>query len=157
MRILSAVALAFSFMFASAAFAQNDAGCGLGSMVFKDNKKVHQVLAATTNGIGGQTFAISTGTSNCSAQGFVLNEKRIQHFAEANKSDLTREMAQGQGEKLAVLAALYGCNNSDSFGQMTQANYNQIVTSPEMNSVEMVNNLNSQVANNTALAQSCSL
>lgn len=42
----------------------NDAGCGLGSMIIQENTKVMQVLAATTNGTGVQTFGISTGTSN---------------------------------------------------------------------------------------------
>lgn len=157
MKLLTAV-LAFSYLFASQAFALGDAGCGLGSMIFQENKKGHQILAATTNGTAGsQTFGITTGTSNCSAQGFVLNEKKIQHFAEANKSDLTREMAQGQGEKLAVLASLYGCDDASAFGQMTQSNYSQIVTSADMNAVDMVSNLNTQVYKNTELVKTCTL
>ena len=42
------------------------AGCGLGSMIFGDQKGAIQILAATTNSIfGTQTFGITTGTSNC--------------------------------------------------------------------------------------------
>src|SRR5215813_15499169 len=42
------------------------AGCGLGSMVFGDQKGAIQILAGTTNWLfGTQTFGITTGTSNC--------------------------------------------------------------------------------------------
>src|SRR3954464_7446787 len=42
------------------------AGCGLGSLVFGDQKGAIQILAATTNTtFGTQTFGITTGTSNC--------------------------------------------------------------------------------------------
>lgn len=152
MKVLVSVALAASYLACSTAFALGDSGCGLGSMIFSENKKGHQILAATTNGTAGnQTFGITTGTSNCSSQGFVVNEKKIQHFAEANKSDLTREMAQGSGEKLAVLATLYGCDTAQ-FGSMTQSNYSAIVTSADMNAVDMVANLNKQ-----ELVKTCSL
>src|SRR5207302_8961923 len=41
------------------------AGCGLGSMIFGDQKGWIQVLAATTNGtFGTQTLVISSGTWN---------------------------------------------------------------------------------------------
>ncbi len=152
MRLLATAVLLASSVLSTSAFALGDAGCGLGSMVFSENKIGHQVLAATTNGsFGTQTFGITTGTSNCSAQGFVVNEKQIQHFAEANQSDLTREMAQGSGEKLAVLAALYGCDTA-SFSEMTQANYSKIVTSSSVSAVEMVSNINGQ-----ELVKSCTL
>lgn len=126
-----------------------DAGCGLGSLVFKNNSKVEQVLAATTNGtFGSQTFGITTGTSNCSASNIVMNEKEIQYFAEANQSDLTREMAQGNGEKLSTLAALYGCNGQQKakFAKMTQSSYSKIVNQKNISATDMVHNLNTQVA-----------
>jgi hypothetical protein len=149
---LVSLSLAFFALFSTTAFALGDAGCGLGSMIFSENKKGHQILAATTNGtVGSQTFGISTGTSNCSAQGFVVNEKQIQHFAEANQADLTREMSQGQGEKLAVLAALYGCDTNE-FSQMTQAKYGDIVTSANLSATDMVQNINKQ-----ELVKSCNL
>src|SRR4051812_1818938 len=41
------------------------AGCGLGSIVFGPKPGMIQIVAATLNGTGGQTFAITSGTSNC--------------------------------------------------------------------------------------------
>lgn len=134
---------------ASFAQAQGDAGCGLGSMIIQENTKVMQILAATTNGtFGSQTFGISTGTSNCKSQQIVRNDKAIQYFAEANQSDLSREMAQGQGEKLQTLAALYGCQGDaqKTFASKAQASYSSIVPSADITAAMMVENMNSQLA-----------
>ncbi len=136
-------------MFAQGAFA-NDTGCGLGSMVIKENTKLMQILAATSNGIGGnQTFGISTGTSNCKAQNFVMTEKAVQYFAEVNKDDLSREMAKGEGEKLQTLAALYGCETPATraqFAKAAQAAYGRILPTANTAVTEMVKNLNSEKA-----------
>src|SRR5262245_61167540 len=73
----AAVAFAVSQARAQTPGAYGQAGCGLGSMLFgKDNSKLMQVLAATTNGIGGnQSFAIPSGTSNCTEAGVVKAER----------------------------------------------------------------------------------
>lgn len=137
----------------SFAHAQGDAGCGLGSMIIQENTKVMQILAATTNGTGGQTFAISTGTSNCKSQQVVRNDKAIQYFAEANQADLSREIAQGQGEKLHTLASLYGCSDMEkqkAFATRAQASYSKILPTPDTQATEMVRNLNANVANTCA-------
>lgn len=127
----------------------NDAGCGLGSMIIRENTKVMQVLAATTNGIGVQTVGITLGTSNCKAQNLVMAEKAVQYFAEVNKDDLSREMAKGEGEKLQTLAALYGCESEASraeFSKASQAAYSRILPTPETSVSEMVKNLNGEKA-----------
>lgn len=123
----------------------NDAGCGLGSMVIKENTKLMQILAVTTNHIGGQVFAITTGTSNCKAQNFVMTEKAVQYFAEVNKDDLSREMAKGEGEKLQTLASLYGCETAATraqFAKAAQAAYSRILPTANTAVTDMVKNLN---------------
>ena len=134
----------FSLFLGSAAFA-SDSGCGLGSMIIKENTKVMQVLAATTNAsFGSQTFGITFGTSNCSASGLVMNEKQIQYFVEVNQQELQREMAQGHGEKVSTLAALAGCSTSaqiNSFNTAAQSAFKTIVPSAKTTSVDFVNNL----------------
>lgn len=128
----------------SPAFAIGDAGCGLGSMIITKNTKLLQVFAATTNGIGMQTVGITLGTSNCSADGIVKNDKQIQYFVEVNQEDLTREMAQGHGNKLATLAALNGCASDQTISQYSnaaQSHFEQIVPSAKVNAVDMVKNL----------------
>ncbi len=148
MRMFTRLALIASFGLFSQLASANDTGCGLGSMVIKDNTKLMQILAATSNGLAGnQTFAISTGTSNCKAQNFVMTEKAVQYFAEVNKDDLSREMAKGQGEKLQTLAALYGCETPASraqFAKAAQAAYSRILPTQNTAVSEMVKNLNGE-------------
>jgi hypothetical protein len=89
------------------------AGCGLGSIVIKENSTIMQVLAATTNGTSGsQTFGITTGTSNCTKGGVVVKSKEQEAFVEANFSRLQQDMAKGGGEYLAALTELMQCKDT---------------------------------------------
>src|SRR4051794_38233173 len=76
------------------------AGCGLGYMLLsnKENDKVSQVLGATTNGTGIQTFGITTGTSGCTEDGALKWAKAVEVYAEVNLDTLRHEMALGKGE-----------------------------------------------------------
>jgi len=128
-----------------------DAGCGLGSLIISRNTKLFQLFAVTTNhSFGSQTLGITFGTSNCNASGLVQNEREIRHFAEINHSELTKEMAQGGGEKLFTLAALYGCNSRDkqTFAKMTQSSFDNINPTDATTANELVNNLNLKVQEN---------
>lgn len=142
MRVLVLAALLFS---SASALAVGDAGCGLGSLIISKNSKLLQLFAVTTNGtFGSQTFGITSGTSNCSSSGLVSNDKEIEYFVEVNQDDLSREMAQGHGEKLATLAALHGCATPariDAFKTKAQSNYEQILPAPSTNAVDMVRNM----------------
>ncbi|MGZ3690199.1 MAG: DUF3015 family protein [Pseudobdellovibrio sp.] len=136
----------FTLLLGSVAMA-NDAGCGLGGLIIKQNTKVMQVLAATTNGsFGSQTFGITFGTSGCSANGLVKNDKQIEYFVEVNQEALTREMAQGHGEKINTLAALNGCATQEqmtAFATKAQASFATIVPTAKTTAVDFVNNLKS--------------
>jgi hypothetical protein len=136
----------FTLLLGSAAIA-NDAGCGLGGMIIKQNTKVMQLLAVTTNGsFGSQTFGITFGTSGCSASGIVANDKQIQYFVEVNQEELTREMAQGRGEKISTLAALNGCATPaqiTAFNAKAQASFERIVPNPKTTAVDFVSNMKS--------------
>src|ERR1017187_2073298 len=76
------------------------AGCGLGYILLsnKDNEKSTQILGATTNATGIQTFGISSGTSGCTEDGAVKVARATEVFAEVNLASLRQEMAIGQGE-----------------------------------------------------------
>lgn len=135
-----------------------DSGCGLGSMIFHDEAKIPQLFALTTNHtFSSQVFGITTGTSNCSASGWVMRERAIRYYVEVNHDDLTREMAQGQGEKLKVLAALYGCEGQDqkTFGRMTQDSFTYIVPAQNVELGQMIENLNQQLKAHPELAKRC--
>ena len=134
----------FSMLLGSVAMA-NDAGCGLGGQVIKANTKLAQLGATFLNSLSGnQTFGISSGTSGCTANGLVQNEKQIQYFVEVNQEELTREMAQGHGAKVSTLAALSGCMTEAqvaAFNTKAQASFKAIVPAAKTTAVDFVNNM----------------
>ncbi|HVC08532.1 MAG TPA: DUF3015 domain-containing protein [Elusimicrobiota bacterium] len=164
----TAILAASAMLIGSLTFAgtQNDAGCGVGSLIFKNNEMGAQILAATTNGtFGNQTFGITTGTLGCTAAGNLSQSTRAdveraqKNFVAANYRDLSREMAQGQGEYLNSLADLLGCSPSaaPSFGKMTQKNYGQIFPSKNTTPDDVLGALKLDAKKDAALARSCTL
>jgi len=134
------------------------AGCGLGSIVFeRDNAPVKQIVAATLNGTGVQTFGITSGTSNCVSGGIVKAEREQAAFAEVNFQDLKGNMAAGGGEYLASLATLLGCEDSakPAFAKMTQERLETIVPSASTTPIQMLVGVKQQIKASPSLAASC--
>src|SRR5262249_14869241 len=101
------------------------AGCGLGNMVFPN--KDNQILAATTNGTSGsQTFGITSGTSNCLDGN---TRAAIPAFVESNRVALENDVARGNGDTLASLSEVLGCDDAGRFSTVLKANYSNIFTS----------------------------
>ena len=119
-----ALTLALASLGASAAHAAKygTAGCGLGSMLFDDDKGLVQVLAATTNGtFGTQTFGITSGTSNCEdTAGGTASAKA---FIETNREAFAKDVARGKGETISTLASLSGCSDASAVGSTLQHNF----------------------------------
>ena len=102
------------------------AGCGLGSMILKDDGFM-QIFAATTNGTSGnQTFGISSGTSNCEVSG---NGASAALFIEANREAVGKEISRGTGESLETLARLGGCASANDMSSYLQSQYASIFPS----------------------------
>ena len=111
------------------AFARPDrkfgaAGCGLGNLVL--GKKDNQILAATLNGTGVQTFGISSGTSNCTDDEPGAKKKQARAFIQLNQESLANDVARGNGESLDTLAEILGVQDSEAFGQKLQSHYSEI-------------------------------
>ncbi|MBS1970275.1 MAG: DUF3015 family protein [Bdellovibrionales bacterium] len=159
MKKVLAASVATALLMAGSSSMAADAGCGLGSIIFTKNSKLIQLFAATTNtSTLTQPLGITFGTSGCSASGLVMNDKQIQYFVEINQEELSREMAQGHGEKLATLALLKGCSSQDSqkaFAGFTQSSYSQILPAANTSAVDMVHNLNAEMAGQAELNQMC--
>jgi len=144
-----AVAVA-SLLIAGVAFAgqaASNTGCGLGTMLFKnnaDNSVVLQTFQATTNGIyGNQTFGITTGTSDCQQpKNFVSNE-RVNEFMVANMDNLAKDIAQGRGETLDAFAELIGvpADKRPEFYASLQAGFSKIFTSPGVQMASVMDNI----------------
>lgn len=145
---------------ASAAQAQEYgmAGCGLGSLVFgNDPGTLKQVIAATLNGTGYQTFAITSGTSNCVSGGVVKAEREQTAFAEVNFQDLKRNMAAGGGEFLSSFSTLLGCEDSakPTFFKMSQEKFESILPSANATPVQLVAAVKAQIKSDARLATAC--
>jgi len=148
----------FILGFAGSAFAEGSAGCGLGSLVFRDDTIGSQTLAQTTNQTTfTQFFGITTGTSNCSAHGFAFNDKEAVMYVEANLPSLKLEMARGQGENLTALSQVMGCHDASSFSQMTKDKYQNIFPSASVDAQQLLNQLKIEIQNDAKLKQSCAV
>jgi len=159
--IMLSVAVLFG-MQASLAMATNPdtgPGCGLGKILWADNAHqkniAPQVMMATTNGTGMNTFAISSGTSGCTNDGKIMAEHKVTVFTAANFDNLSQNMAQGQGEHLASLATLMGvpANHHSEFFAMTQNQYTALLREGEASPVAMVKAINDAIASHPVLAQ----
>lgn len=138
MKKLLALALLAS---SSMAMADQDVGCGLGTILFEGKSGVApKVLAATTNGTyGNQTFGITSGTLGCKSDGVVSSRARLSMFMGGNSERLARDMSVGHGEALNVLADLMGVKDQDKalFFSTAKANFSSIFA-PENQSAGQV-------------------
>lgn len=138
------VSLAAIAALSSVAFAgvNNQTGCGLGSMIIKDDSSaVLLALQATTNGTSGnQTFGITSGTSGCTKTKIVMNE-RAQEFVASNMDQLAKEIAMGHGESVDTLAELLVVEDKEAFASALQTNYKNIYTSENVQMADVLDNI----------------
>lgn len=137
-------------------YAAGAAGCGLGSVIFSDNRWWKQVLAATTNNLTfTQTLGITTGTSNCNASGALTRYQEQKDYIVVNYVTLQKEAAQGNGETLKGLAIISGCEDNayQDFATLLQTNYSEIFTSS--NTDQIVESMNFKIKTNPALVNKC--
>lgn len=138
------------------AWADAGPGCGLGHIIFKGQTGlVPHVLGATFNGTGyNQTFALSSGTSDCDPNAQVKNEYQRKVFVAANFDDLARDVAQGNGERLVVLAELSGVAQADrgTFYRTTQQKFTTLFGG-ENNAESMLAALDGLIAGNATTAR----
>ena len=124
--LLAVILLASSSM----TMADDDVGCGLGTILFEGKSGIApKILAATTNGIyGNQTFGITSGTLGCKSDGVISSRARLGMFMGTNSERLARDMSVGQGEALNVLADLMGIKAQDKalFFKIAQQNFSTI-------------------------------
>ncbi len=144
---------------AAQAAGQNDAGCGIGSMLFKEQQPVHQIVAATTNGcFGNQTFGITTGTLGCTSGGLIKSSKEREVFVATNLRAIERELAAGKGQYASSLATLSGCGaKSEEFLSLSKARYEKLFPSANIGAAELIKNLDKEIAADPSLSKACVL
>jgi hypothetical protein len=151
---LIAAALLASF---SAQAAQENTGCGLGTMIFDGKSGVaSQVLAVTTNGTSGnQTFGISSGTLGCTQDGVVSSTKKLSMFTGSNMDRLARDMSVGHGESLETMAELMGIEEQDKAGffSVAQQNFGKIFSSKDVTAEQVLASLKDAMAQDAKLVR----
>ena len=124
-------------------YANENTGCGLGSLIIKNQNSVAlQVLAATTNGTSGnQTFGITSGTSNCAKPNNFVSNDKLNRFVSENMDELAMDISAGKGETLETVAKLMNVENNAEFSAKLQANFSNIYTSENVTSATVIDSI----------------
>ena len=139
-KILSAVAI---LGLVSSLYANSNTGCGLGSIVIKNqNSTVLQALAATTNATSGnQTFGITSGTSNCNKPSNFVSNDKLNQFVNENMDELAMDISAGKGETLSTVAKLMNVEDTKAFSSKLQSNFTNIYTSENVTSANVIDSI----------------
>lgn len=136
--------------------ADNDIGCGLGTMIMEGQEGViFKAFGATTNGTSGnQTFGITSGTLGCGS-GKITASAQVVQFASANLDQLSMEMASGHGETMTALAELYNIDSGDrdAFYTAAKSNYGSIFADADATAGDVVSALQSVMAQDVRLSR----
>jgi hypothetical protein len=113
------------------------AGCSIWNYVIKDKEQGPQigVWALEHFVFGVQTFAITSGTSNCVDSGSKMSQNEQETFVTVNLASLQKEAAQGQGEHLNTLAEIFGCESKEGFANMSQNRYEALFSNENPSAV----------------------
>ena len=124
-------------------YANENTGCGLGSLIIHNQNTVAlQVLAATTNGTSGnQTFGITSCTSNCAKPNNYVSNDKLNKFVGENMDELAMDISAGKGETLETVAKLMNVENNATFSAKLQANFSNIYTSENVTSATVIDSI----------------
>lgn len=134
------------------------AGCGLGSVIIGPAPGIVQIFAATSNAtFTNNTSAITTGTSNCSADGVIKAELEQRIYVAQNMQGLEMDISRGNGENLSSMAYLMGCsaNSMEQFNATAKKDYDKIFSVKSDGPEFVLHELKKSIAADKALAQSC--
>ncbi len=140
-----ATVCAFAMAGETLAVNKENVGCGVGTIIFKDQEgTISHVLAVTTNGIfGNQTFGITSGTLECDQPASFVSNEKLNKFVSENMDNLAMDISKGSGEYLTTLAVLMDTpvTERDGLYQQLQANFSNIYASDEVTHVDVLNNI----------------
>ena len=141
-KLIVSIAAVAALSSAAIAGVNSQTGCGLGSMIIKDDSTALMLaLQATTNGTSAnQTFGITSGTSGCKKTKIVMNE-RAEEFVASNMDQLAKEIAMGHGESVDTLAELLAVEDKEAFASALQSNYNSIYSADDVKMAEVLDTI----------------
>lgn len=146
--------LALGLLFsASSALADNDVGCGVGTLVWEGQTGLLPKLgASSTNQLAFQSLSITFDVLGCKGRTTVTAQ--VDHFADENFERLAASMAAGEGDTLVALSDLMQVPADDrgAFFVLTQDNFATLFPSEETTSREMLEELQRLMAEDATLA-----
>ena len=122
-------------------------------MIFEDKPGKIQLLAGTTNDYFGQTFSITSGTSNCTEMG---SHQEASLFITVNQEALAKDIARGNGETLLGLAQVLHCSDVNTLGTVLQTNYQKLFPKTK-STTNLPDSIEQTVKSNSNLRSSCGL
>ena len=159
MKKLVLVAMLTSLAFASQsamAGSSDGSGCGIGKTLLKGDSGVGAHVGAwiLNHILLPQSSSQTSGILGCDTTTTVQNEQVKEIFVASNIDSLSVDMAQGEGEHLATLAALMGVAKDDQakFFELTQKSYSSIFSTPKTDANMMLSALNHEMTMSPDLA-----
>ena len=145
--LLTGVAFAKGAAAPATGLAEQNVGCGWGTLLWKnnaDNSALSQSTQASTNGIlGNQTFGITSGTAGCKKPAKFAASDSLVRFAYNNLDSLAKDIAMGKGESLDTLAELMlvPAANRPAFASNLQSNFTNIFPTGKEDYAEVLDNI----------------
>jgi hypothetical protein len=155
-KLVLAAGVALAVAIAPAAYASDGPGCGVGTMILEGQSGlIPQVLAVSTNATFINTFAVTSGTSGCSADDIVLKEHEREVFAAINFRNLKTDMAMGHGEYLTSLAILMGVADEDrlAFSDFSKSQFASLMGAEKASPSAFLSAFDAELANHSRLAR----
>lgn len=138
--LLASLMVGGAFLISAPVNAQDNVGCGLGSMAWKgESSTIANILAATTNtSFGTQTFGISSGTSGCEQSGRITGGtgRMSLAFIENNMDQFAMDASVGHGETIDTLAGILNVD-SEKLGQISKENFAMIFSNENVDAVSV--------------------
>lgn len=153
----AALALGLTVGLASMQEARADStGCGLGTTLWSGKTGLFpQILAVTTNGtLGNQTFGITSGTLGCNSNDQIASAE-VRQLAAANLDNLAKDVARGEGETLASLAAAMKVDADDQpllFATL-KSNFTRIFPTDSVSADDVLVSIHGVMADDDVLAR----
>lgn len=153
----AALALGLTMSLASVQGVRADStGCGLGTTIWAGQSGLApQVMAVTTNGtFGNQTFGITSGTLGCNANDQIASAE-VRQLAAANLDNLAKDVARGEGETLASLAAAMKIESEDQpllFATL-KSNFTRIFPTDSVSADDVLVSIHGVMADDEVLAR----
>lgn len=161
--IVTALGMAMGLTAQTGLAEETGAGCGLGKMIMEGKSgKGANITAAIINVVLiPNTLFMSTAATmgeeilGCDPTKTVMKEEQKKAFVAANMDNLSRDMAQGSGAHLEVLATIMGIAEEDrtSFFSMAQEEFASLDFSADDSAAAVVAGLNTAMLEYPELAK----